>query len=133
MRDEIRAFVIPDDLVINSRPATRKRNLHQVVNNVRFLIPPWVRVKHLASKILAANVKALQRDWPAFYHTPVQLLETFVDLYRFAGTSYRAANWICLGENKGSAKRGSRHSYHGQAKAVFVYPLTRHFRERLHG
>ena len=121
------------DTFIGWDPATRKRNLHQVVNNVRFLILPWVRVKHLASKILSANARALQRDWPAFYHTPVQLLETFVDLSRFAGTSYRAANWQYLGETKGSAKRGSRYSYHGQAKAVFVYPLTRHFRERLHG
>jgi hypothetical protein len=121
------------DAFIGWDPQTRKRNLHQVVNNVRFLILPWVRVKHLASKILAANAKVLREDWPAFYHTPIQLLETFVDLSRFAGTSYRAANWQYLGRTKGSAKKGSRYTYHGQAKAVFVYPLTRHFRERLHG
>lgn len=31
----------------------RKRNLQWIVNNGRFLVMPWVRVKRLASKILA--------------------------------------------------------------------------------
>jgi hypothetical protein len=121
------------DTFIGWDPETRKRNLHRVVNNVRFLILPWVRIQHLASKILGANARVIQRDWQAFYNTPIQLLETFVDMARFPGTSYRAANWQYLGQTKGSAKRGNRYTYHGQAKAVFVYPLTRHFRERLHG
>jgi len=121
------------DTFIGWDPQTRKRNLHQVVNNVRFLILPWVRIKHLASKILGASARTLQRDWQGFYNTPIQLLETFVDMARFPGTSYRAANWLYLGHTKGSAKRGNRYTYHGQAKAVFVYPLNRHFRERLHG
>jgi len=121
------------DTFIGWDPETRKRNLHQVVNNVRFLLLPWVRVRHLASKILGANARALKRDWQAFYNTPIQLLETFVDMSRFPGTSYRAANWQFIGTTKGSAKRGNRYTYHGQAKAVFVYPLTRKFRERLHG
>ena len=121
------------DTFIGWDPQTRKRNLHQVVNNVRFLILPWVRIKHLASKILGASARTVQRDWQGFYNTPIQLLETFVDMARFPGTSYRAANWLYLGQTKGSAKRGNRYTYHGQAKAVVVYPLTRHFRERLRG
>ena len=121
------------DTFIGWDQETRKRNLHQVVNNVRFLLLPWVSVQHLASKILGANTRALKRAWRAFYKTPIQLLETFVDMSRFPGTSYRAANWVYLGQTKGSAKRGNRYTHHGRSKAVFVYPLTRNFRERLHG
>ena len=121
------------DTFIGWDQETRKRNLHQVVNNVRFLLLPWVSIQHLASKILGANARVIKRDWLAFYNTPIQLLETFVDMSRFPGTSYRAANWVYLGQTKGSAKRGNRYIHHGRSKAVFVYPLTHNFRERLHG
>jgi hypothetical protein len=33
-------------------------------------------------------------DWQALYEHPVYLLETFIDPERFAGTCYRAANWL---------------------------------------
>jgi len=36
---------------------TRERNLHLIVNNVRFLILPWVKVRNLASKILSLDSK----------------------------------------------------------------------------
>lgn len=112
---------------------TRKRNLHLIAGNVRFLILPWVQVPHLASKILAANAKLLKKDWLDFYNVPLALLETFVDTSRFYGTCYKAANWIHVGITAGSAKRGASYHYHGQSKAVFVYPLDKKFRERLHG
>lgn len=110
---------------------TRKRNLYQVVNNVRFLILPWVKIPHLASKILAANTRILSRDWLEFYHTPLWLAETFVDTSRFAGTCYRAANWIHAGNTRGNAKKGASYHYHGITKAVYLYPLHKWFRERL--
>jgi len=90
-------------LFLDQRPLEGK---DQVINNVPFLILPWVRVKHLASKILAANTKVLREDWAAFYHTPIQLLETFVDLSRFTGTSYRAANWQLPGRDQGLGEEG---------------------------
>lgn len=111
----------------------RKRNLALVANNVRFLILPWVRVRHLASKLLAANIACLVRDWQAFYQEDLVLLETFVDVSRFRGICYRAANWIHVGETVGVAKRGNRHLRHGQPKAVYLYPLVRDFQERLNG
>lgn len=110
----------------------RKKNLSKVVNNVRFLILPWVKVEHLASKVLAANVKRLAADWHSLYQESIVLLETFVDVARFQGTCYRAANWQHVGETKGIAKSGNVHCYHGQPKAVYLYPLARDFRERLH-
>ncbi len=121
------------DAFIGWDEATRKRNLHHVVDNVRFLILPWVRIPHLASKVLAANTRILSRDWLDFYHIPLWLAETFVDTSRFAGTCYRAANWIHVGHTWGSAKRGASYRYHGMSKAIYLYPLHKRFRERLHG
>jgi hypothetical protein len=113
--------------------STKEKNLHLVVNNTRFLILPWVKVKCLASKILALNAKRISADWVAVYHYPVVLLETFVEKDRFQGTCYRAANWQKLGETKGTAKRGHDHLVHGSIKDVYVYPLRKNFRKELCG
>jgi hypothetical protein len=112
---------------------TREANLHQVVNNVRFLILPWVRVEHLASKVLAANLRTLRSDWRRFYAQEVSLAETFVDTERFPGTCYKAANWTRIGETKGRGKYDREHRDASSVKAVYLYPLTRDYRERLHG
>jgi hypothetical protein len=119
------------DQLIGWDRRTREANLHKVVNNVRFLILPWVNVRHLASKVLALNARVLQADWQDFYNQRVSLLETFVDTTRFKGTCYRAANWSYVGDTKG---RGKYDRYNLQAKpikAVFLYPLSRNFREEL--
>ena len=42
---------------------TKRKRLHLVTNNVRFLILPWVKVRHLASKILTMNLRRLVNDW----------------------------------------------------------------------
>ncbi len=126
------AFKVEDrDRFIGWDAPTRHRNLYFVANNVRFLILPWVRIPHLASKILALNLRRLSHDWQIAYGHPLYLAETFVDLSRFEGTSYRASNWICVGVTKGSAKRGNRYHYHGQPKAIYLYPLHRDFRRKL--
>jgi hypothetical protein len=106
--------------------ATKHRRLHFVANNVRFLILPWVRVRHLASKILAVNLRRLSADWQAAWKHSLLLAETFVDTTRFRGTCYRAANWLYLGETAGRSKHGNNYSYGGTRKALFVYPLHRH-------
>jgi len=119
------------DTFIGWDQARRKQNLSLLANNVRFLILPWVQVEHLASQVLAANIRRLAADWQAYYCQPLVLLETFVDQARFRGTCYRAANWQYVGATQGTAKRGNRHFRHDQPKAVFLYPLCRDFRERL--
>lgn len=113
--------------------ATREANLHKVVNNVRFLILPWVRVEHLASKVLAANLRVLVADWRSFYAQEVSLAETFVDTERFQGICYKAANWIQIGETKGRGKYDRNNLCAASIKAVYLYPLTKCYRERLHG
>ena len=103
---------------------TRKRNLHKVVNNVRFLILPWVQIRNLASTILAMAERTMLQDWIDYYCIRPCLLETFVDKSRFAGISYRAANWLCIGETKGWSKTGNSWKNHETAKYVFVRPIA---------
>jgi hypothetical protein len=79
----------------------RARNLQLIVNNSRFLVLPWVRVKGLASKILAQIARQLPIDWQHRYGYRPLLLETLVDARRFRGTCYRAANWIRVGKTQG--------------------------------
>jgi hypothetical protein len=111
--------------------ATKRARLPLVVQNTRFLLLPWVRVPHLASKILAANCRRLSADWQARYGHALLLAETFVDPTRFRGTCYRAANWIDLGCTQGAGKHGNQYQRHGVPKVVFVYPLARQARARL--
>lgn len=103
----------------------KNKRLHLVADNVRFLVLPWVRVPHLASKILAANLRRLCADWQAKWGHPVYLAETFVDSGRFRGTCYRAANWQYLGQTAGRTKRGNAYLHGGTPKALYVYPLHR--------
>lgn len=109
----------------------RSRDIRFVANNSRFLILPWVRIKNLASHLLAMSARVLSRDWLTFYGYPLYLLETFVETKRFQGTCYRAANWIRVGVTKGHAKRNGQFYYHGNSKDVYVYPLVHDFRRRL--
>lgn len=126
------AFKVKDrDDFIGWNPKTRKQRLHLVANNTRFLILPWIRVKHLASKILALNLRRLSDDWHNAYNHPIHLAETFVDTSRFQGTCYKAANWRYVGQTKGSSKKGNDYQLHGQPKAVYLYPLDRNFKREL--
>lgn len=121
------------DDIIGWDPDTRRSRLHMVANNTRFLVLPWIRVKYLASKILSLNCKRLSDDWHHRYQHGLFLAETFVDTPRFAGTCYKAANWRYVGHTSGSSKRGNRYNHHGQPKAVYLYPLARHFKKELAG
>jgi hypothetical protein len=109
----------------------KRRGLHLVANNVRFLVPPWVRVEHLASKVLALNLRRLSADWQARWNHPLWMAETFVDLARFRGTCYRAANWTLLGQTAGRSRRGNTYLHTGKPKGVFVYELHRNARRLL--
>jgi hypothetical protein len=121
----------PRDQWIGWDKQTKDKNLNRIVNNTRFLILPWIKIKYLASHLLSLSVKIVPQDWLRRYGERIYLLETFVERERFKGTCYKAANWIYLGSTKGSAKRGSSHHYHGNIKDIWVYPLCKDFRERL--
>ena len=110
---------------------TRRKHLYRIANNTRFLIPAWVQVKHLASKLLALSLRRLSSDWHKTYAHRLYLAETFVDNSRFKGTCYKAANWQYVGQTSGSAKKGNTYRHHGQPKAVYLYPLHRNYRKLL--
>ena len=101
----------------------RESNLHLIINNVRFLILPWVKVKNLASKLLSLSAQIVPSDWLYYYNFRPLMLETFVETQRFTGASYKAANWIYLGQTKGKGRSGMNYYYHGIIKDIYIYPL----------
>ena len=115
----------PRDDAIGWDSEKRKENLHLVVNNSRFLILPWVRSKNLASRILSLAARRIASDWKERYRYEPVLLETFVEKERFAGTCYKASNWICVGETKGRGKLDCRHERRLPIKSVWLYPLQK--------
>lgn len=121
------------DQLVGWTAAQRAQHLDHVVNQVRFLLLPWVRVPQLASVLLSESVRQLQGDWPRQYGAGVWLVESFVDRVRFSGKSYRAANWVPIGWTRGYAKCQSHFIYHGQPKEVYVYVLEPRLRRRVSG
>jgi hypothetical protein len=121
----------PRDQFIGWSDQVRKRNLPLVINNSRFLILPWTRISHLASHILAQAARQLPRDWQARYGVEPVLMETLVDPTRCRGTCYRAANWMETGMTQGRGRMDRTHRTAGVAKQIFLFPLHRHWQQRL--
>jgi hypothetical protein len=116
---------------IGWNPEQRQRHLHLVTNNTRFLILPFVKVTHLASWILGRVLRRLPDDWERKYGHGIVAVETFVERERFAGTSYKAANWIRLGATTGRSRQDRQHSLEVPVKDVYLYPLRRGYRKEL--
>jgi hypothetical protein len=121
----------PRDKFIGWDHDQRRANLRLVVGNTRFLILPWVRVPHLASCSLGLLARSIGIDWEQTYGFQPALLETFVETARFRGTSYKAANWILAGRTQGRGKLDVRKQRPLPVKDIYLYPLGRHFRQRL--
>jgi len=109
----------------------RRRNIHLIAYNLRFLILPWVEVPQLASHVLGRMTRRLSADWRQVYGHPLCYVETFVDPQRFRGTCYRAANWIVLGRTTGRGKADHTHRPNRPIKEVLGYALCPRFRQRL--
>lgn len=109
----------------------REANLHLMAYNTRFLILPWVKIYCLASQLLSRIARIVTKDWEQYFNHPIYYLETFVDTERFVGTCYRAANWKYLGTTTGRGKNDQTNKANRSIKAVWGYPLSKHFREIL--
>ncbi|MGH7219378.1 MAG: IS4 family transposase [Nitrospiraceae bacterium] len=121
----------PRDRWIGWDDQHRKKLLHLVLSNDRFLIFPWVHVPNLASHALSLATPQIGEDWVrAFGYRPV-LIETFVDPTAFAGTCYRAANWQFLGHTQGRGRLAPDHQCHTSKKEIFVYPLQSDWQQQL--
>ena len=119
------------DQLIGWTAEQRQHRLHLIANNSRFLILPFVRVPHLASWILGGAARRLSSDWKEKYGHGIVLVETFVERDRFAGTSYKAANWVRLGETAGRSRQDRHYTLRVPVKDIYVYPLRCDFRREL--
>jgi hypothetical protein len=119
------------DAFIGWDAPTRERNLGLLTNNTRFLILPWVRVRHLASHLLGRICRELSGHWMDKYGHPIHVLETFVERDRFRGTCYRAAGWTHVGATAGRSRNDVDQTLSVPVKEIFLYPLHRDFRGRL--
>ncbi|MBF7083019.1 DUF4338 domain-containing protein [Desulfallas sp. Bu1-1] len=121
----------PRDRWIGWSDKQRLQRLRFIANNSRFLILPGIRIKNLASRILALNLKRLSSDWLKAYDHPIYLAETFVDHSRFAGTCYRAAGFVALGKTRGFGRNAGRYFVHGEEKTILIRPLRQNARQWL--
>lgn len=109
----------------------RAAGLHQIGNHSRYLILPWVRVPGLASHLLAGLTRRIASDWQQQHGWRLELLESFVEMGRFAGTAYHAAQWQHVGQTTGRTRQEKLHQATAPRKAVWVYGLAEGFRQRL--
>lgn len=123
----------PRDAFIGWGAEAREANLNMITNNMRFLVLPWVEVPHLASHVLGKVTGRVSSDWADKYGHPLHMLETFVERDRFSGTCYRAANWLHPGQTKGRSRNDTHMTMKVPVKDVYVYPLSKWFREALCG
>ncbi len=122
--------VLPDrDHWIGWDSKARQKRLNLVINNNRYLIFPWVKVKNLASKALSMACHQIQDDWSSMHGYRPLLLETFVDTSEFKGTCYRAANWIKVGKTNVAA--GNKNGDRKAVKDIYLYPLAKNCQSRL--
>jgi len=104
---------------------TLEKRRHLIINNVRFLILPWVKIKNLGSRILSQAALVVPEDWERLHGYRPLLMETFVDRQRFKGTVYKAANWLFIGRTEGKGRSGRRYFFHGCIRDYYIYPLDK--------
>jgi len=111
--------------------AQRLKNLPWVINNSRFLVFPWVKVKNLGSHILGQVLRRIRDDWQERWGYSPLLVETFVEPQKYEGSSYKAANWHYLGMSTGEGLPRKGKHYTTTPKKIFVRPLAADFRALL--
>jgi len=115
----------PRDQYLGWTVAQRRAGLNRVANNTRYVIFPWVQVRHLASHVLGRVSRRIQTDWQRKYAHGLDWLETFVQIDRFAGTCYRAAGWQAVGQTTGRSRQDKDHQLQVPRKSVWLLPLSR--------
>ena len=80
---------------------------------------------------VALIARRIADDWHHKYGHCLALLETFVEQPRFAGTCYRAANWLRVGTTTGRTRNDRDNTICQPLKTVMVYPLRPDFQRYL--
>lgn len=114
--------------------AQRAERLKLVVQNRRFLLLHERGAEpNLASRSLAAALRALPKQWEETFGYSPLLAETFTDIERFHGTCYKANGWIEAGQSQGFS-RDALDFYvpHGRIKRLWLKELVPKARDILH-
>jgi len=109
----------------------RRAYLHYVVGMSRFLLRPAVVCRNLASKVLSMSLSTLPGDFERRYGYRPWLVESFVQTDYHSGASYRATNWIEVGQTRGRGRQDRFTRAALSPKAIFLYPLEKDFRARM--
>jgi hypothetical protein len=109
----------------------RAVNRELIVANSRFLLLPWVKVKDLASHVLARAARQLPQDWQNACGLRPVLLETYVDPSRYRASCYRAAGWKRVGSSRGRTRNDRTHSHHGAVRDIYLLALCGDYKRRL--
>lgn len=111
----------------------RRNRLHFLVSNSRFLLrADRGEYPNLASRILRLSMDRLDADWREQYGHGLLLAETFVDIEAYAGTCYKASNWLDLGKTKGFERAGTDYyESHDRPKRLFIRPLHKEAKDLL--
>lgn len=121
--------IAPRDNYIGWQDEQRGKNLKFIANNMRFLL--LTKIPHLASHILGKIARRISQDWQEKYGHGLVLLETFVEVDRFKGTCYRAANWLNVGATQGRSRNDRYSKLQVPVKHIYLCLLDKHFREKL--
>ena len=109
----------------------RGLHLERIVNLSRLLIRRQFRCQNLASRVLSQAAKQVVKDYRREYGIEPWLLESFVDVARYDGSSFRSANWVKVGRSAGRGRNDRRHEQKQSVKDVYVYVLRKDFREAM--
>jgi hypothetical protein len=103
----------------------RIEKLKLIVQNRRFLLLADKGIApNLASKTLAAALRALPAQWQQTHGYRPLMAETFTDPERYEGTCYKAANWQPVGMSAGHSRhRADFYIPNESPKHLWLYPL----------
>ena len=121
----------PRDKWIGWDTEQRRAQLHGVVALSRFLVRPSVKCHNLASRLLSMGLERMKEDFERRYHYRPLLVESFVDKSQFTGVSFRAANWILVGQTQGRGRQDRFNKREKTIKDIYVFPLQKDFRQQL--
>ena len=107
----------------------RAAHLGQVLNNIRFLILPRVRVAGLASSALAQAARRLPEDWKAETGVSALMAYTYVGA-QHRGSCYAAAGWQRC-ERLTAGRPPGRSSGSSEPRAVWMKPLSDSWQDEL--
>ena len=82
-------------------PVTRSKRLKLVVQLRRFLVLEAMRRPNLANQCLGAGLREIGSQWENQHGYRPLLAESFSGPESYAGTVYKATNWVQAGLTKG--------------------------------